>query len=171
MGMGAFESKFVDRHHLARVQEVIKFIQFLGIELSAGLVQVGVFTLLFQGFRITYWMAYLPALIASVLWSFTVNRKYTFKSVSNIPVAMMKVSLYYLIFTPASTWWGQALNAVDWGIGTAAQSYIVLIGTMVVNFVTEFMVYRFWVYRRSINSSAAGLREQEKYQLRYGDSI
>ncbi|MCL2472022.1 MAG: hypothetical protein FWF25_09860, partial [Propionibacteriaceae bacterium] len=107
------------------------------------------------------------ALIASVLWSFTANRKFTFKSVSNIPVAMMKVTAYYLVFTPVSTWWGQELTATTWGIGTTAQSYIVLIGTMVINFLTEFMVYRFWVYRRSINTSRSGLREQEKYQVKY----
>jgi len=163
--MGAFESTFVKSHRLTRVQEVTKFFRFVGFEISAGVVQISVFTLLFQVLRITYWAAYMPALIASVLWSFTANRKFTFKSVSNVPVAMLKVTLYYLIFTPASTWWGAELNKGSWGISASAQAYTVLIGTMLINFLTEFMVYRLWVYRRSINTSASGVREQEKYEV------
>jgi len=166
--MGAYESTFIDSNRLTKAQEVTKFFRFVFFEVSAGLVQVSVFTFLFQIFRITYWAAYMPALIASVLWSFTANRKFTFKSVSNVPVAMMKVTLYYLAFTPLSTWWGNELNKGSWGIDPAMQAYIVLIGTMLINFLTEFMVYRFWVYRRSINTSASGVREQEKYQVTLG---
>jgi len=163
--MGAYESTFIDSHRLTRMQEVTKFFRFIFFEVSAGAVQISVFTFLFQVFRITYWAAYLPALIASVLWSFTANRKFTFKSVSNVPVAMMKVTMYYLIFTPVSLWWGTELTKGSWSISKDAQSYVVLIGTMVINFLTEFMVYRFWVYRRSINTSASGVREQEKYEV------
>jgi len=169
MPRGHFESEFKERQQLTRAQEIVKFLRFLMFELSAGVVQVLVFTILFDGLGLRPWvMTYLPALVASVLWSFTANRKFTFKSVSNVPVAMMKVGLYYLIFTPASTWWGTVLNDQHWAMGTTAQNYVVLIGTMVVNFVTEFCVYRFWVYRKSINTSEAGAREQEKYELRYG---
>jgi len=162
--LGARETTF-DTRELTRLQEVIKFVIFLGCEVSAALVQIGVNALLFSGFGLTSWSAtYLPSLIASVLWSFTANRKFTFKSVSNIPVAMAKVIFYYLLFTPASMWWGDALTAHTWAIGATAQHYIILIGTMIINFVTEFCVYRFWVYRRSINSSAAGQREQSRYE-------
>ena len=166
--LGAFESTFVASHRLTRFQEATKFLRFVGFSLSAGVVQISLFTLLFQVLRVTYWAAYLPALIASVLWNFTVNRKFTFKSVSNVPVAMLKVALYYLLFTPLSTWWGNELNQGSWGISPDTQAYIVLIGTMLINFCSEFMVYRFWVYRRSINTSASGLREQEKYDLAVG---
>jgi len=162
--LGARETTF-DSHELTRVQEIIKFVIFLGCEASAALVQAGVFALLFSVVGLTGWSSsYLPALIASVLWSFTANRKFTFKSVSNIPVAMAKVAFYYTIFTPLSAWWGDALAAQHWTMGPVAQGYVILIGTMIINFVTEFCVYRFWVYRRSINSSAAGEREQVRYQ-------
>jgi len=162
--LGARETTF-NSHELTRVQEVVKFIVFLGCEASAALVQAGVFALLFSVVGFKAWSSsYLPALIASVLWSFTANRKFTFKSVSNIPVAMMKVAFYYVLFTPASAWWGDALAAQHWTIGPVPQYYIILIGTMVINFVTEFCVYRFWVYRRSINTSPAGQREQSRYQ-------
>lgn len=167
MRSGGYESQFTERHQLTRSQEVIKAVRFLCFEISAGVVQVIVFTLLNEGFRLRYWMSYLPALIASVLWSFTANRKFTFKSVSNVPVAMMKVTIYYLIFTPASTWWGGWLESMDFGVPRSLQSYAILIGTMIVNFITEFLVYRLWVYRNSINTSASGLREQQKYELRY----
>ena len=163
MALGPRESAFAERHHLTRVQEIVKFLKFVLFSASAGLIQVGVFTILAEALFWTYWASYLPALIASVLWNFTVNRRFTFKSVSNIPVAMMKVIIYYCLFTPASTWWGHALNAADWEIGRDAQYYIILISTMVVNLVTEFCVYRFWVYRKSINTSATGLREQRRY--------
>ncbi|MDR0285442.1 MAG: GtrA family protein [Propionibacteriaceae bacterium] len=166
MQIGAYESAFTTRH-LTRSQELAKFLRFVAFSLSAGLIQVAVFTALAEGLRLAYWVSYLPALVASVLWSFTANRRYTFKSVSNIPVAMAKVGAYYLVFTPLSTWWGRLLGDQVWGVGRDAQYYIVLIGTMLVNFGTEFLVYRFWVYRRSINSSATGRREQNRYELRY----
>ena len=166
MHMGEYESTFVESNHLTRSQEVIKFMRFLFFDASAGVVQFAVYTFLFSIMRVTSWSgSYLPALIASVLWSFTANRKFTFKSVSNVPVAMMKVTAYYMIFTPASLWWGTELTKGSWSISKDAQSYVVLIGTMVINFLTEFMVYRFWVYRRSINTSASGVREQEKYEV------
>jgi len=170
--MGEYESTFVESNHLTRSQEVIKFMRFLFFDASAGVVQIGVYTFLYTVVGITVWAgSYLPALIASVLWSFTANRKFTFKSVSNVPVAMMKVTMYYLIFTPVSLWWGTELTKGSWGISKGAQSFIVLIGTMVINFVTEFMVYRFWVYRRSINTSASGVREQEKYELPVTETV
>ena len=161
--LGARESQFAQHHRLTKVQEVTKFFKFLACEVSAAAVQSGVFALLFTGFGLKAWSSsYLPALIASVLWSFTANRKFTFKSVSNIPIAMAKVTFYYLIFTPLSAWWGDALSAHPWAMGHQAQGYVILAGTLIVNFVTEFCVYRFWVYRRSINSSVSGQREQAR---------
>ena len=59
---------------------------------------------------------------------------------------MMKVAAYYLVFTPLSTWWGEALTGIGWN------DYVVEIGTMLVNFVTEFLFNRFVVYRGSINT-------------------
>jgi len=153
---------------LTRRQELVKFLQFVAFSISAGAVQILVSTLLHEVIGIKgYWPAYLPALIMSVLWNFTVNRRFTFKSVSNIPLAMMKVTIYYLFFTPLSTFWGDKLNNMDMGINKDAQFYIILLGTMVINFVTEFCVYRFWVYRTTLNTSEAGQREQERIEQQY----
>ena len=170
MRLGARETAFTQNQRLTRRQEVVKGFKFILFEASAGLVQFLVFTILFTGLTLPYRWSYVPALVASVLWSFTANRKFTFKSVSNIPVAMIKVAFYYCLFTPLSTWLGGALNDFRWGgVSSGAQGYIVLVGTMIVNLVTEFCVYRFWVYRRSINSSAAGQREQQRYANHYDD--
>ena len=144
---------------LTRRQEIFKFFQFVGFSISAGVIQVALYTLLAEVLHLSYWAAYLPALVASVLWNFTVNRRFTFKSVNNIPVAMLKVTAYYLVFTPLSTWWG---NALTQGKSDDLRGYVVLVGTMIVNLLTEFCVQRFWVYRVSINTSEAGKREQER---------
>lgn len=148
---------------LTKKQEIWKFFQFVFFSISAGIIQILIYTLLSQVFHIgSYWLAYLPALVASVLWNFTVNRKFTFKSVNNIPVAMLKIVIYYSIFTPLSTLWGNLLSRLHTGLDEALWGYIILIGTMLINFVTEFCVYRFWVYRTSLNTSEAGRREQQR---------
>ena len=149
---------------LTKKQEVIKGLIFLLASISAAVIQILVFTLLREGFHLDYWVSYIPSVICSVLWSFTVNRKLTFKSVSNIPVAMIKVIIYYLAFIPLSAWWGEALVKLNWGISDGLRDFIILFGTMIINLITEFLVYRLWVYPKSINSSASGQKEQEKYE-------
>lgn len=124
---------------------VIKFTLF---SISAGVIQIGSFTLLNELVKWKYWPSYLIALTLSVLWNFTLNRKFTFKSAANIPVAMTKVAIYYAIFTPLSLWWGDYLvETVLWN------EYIVVIGTMIINFVTEFLYTRFFVYKNQINTA------------------
>lgn len=125
-----------------------QFLKFCFFECSAGLVQFLSFFVLDHLTKFSYWPIYLVALVLSVLWSFTFNRYYTFKSAKNIPRAMMQVFEYYLVFTPLSTWWGDALTNIGWNY------YLVLIGTMVINFVTEFLYQRFYVYRDSMNSNS-----------------
>ena len=98
-------------------------------------------------FHLPYWPSYLTALVLSVLWNFTFNRRYTFRSVENISKAMSLVFLYYVVFTPLSTWWGQALTNLGWN------EYLVLLGTMIINLLTEFLFCRFVVYRGQINTN------------------
>ena len=86
-------------------------------------------------------------LFLSVLFNFTVNRKFTFKSAANVPVAMLKVFGFYCVFTPLSIWWGNALTSAGWN------EYLVLAFTMIVNMVTEFLFTRFVVYGNSINTA------------------
>lgn len=126
--------------------EVIRLAKFLVFSLGAGIIQVISFTLLHEVAALPYWPSYLVALVLSVLFNFTVNRRYTFKSTANIPRAMTLLALYYVVFTPASTWWGDALTTHGWN------EYIVLGGTMVINFATEFLFNRFVIYRSSLDN-------------------
>ena len=133
---------------LSKEENLVQVIKFVLFSISAGIIQVLVFALLEEVFLLPYWPSYLTALIASVLYNFTVNRRFTFKSANNVPKAMMQLGIYYAIFTPLSTWWGDAL------VRLGVMDYIVLGGTMVINLVTEFAVNRFIIYRTSMNTRA-----------------
>ena len=87
-----------------KAKEIIRTLKFVLFSAGAGIIQTVTFTLLNEFVTDKYWYAYLPALVLSVLFNFTVNRKFTFKSASNVPVAMLKVAAYYVVFTPLSTW-------------------------------------------------------------------
>jgi putative flippase GtrA len=145
-----------DKVKLTKKQNFLQGLKFLLFSCSAGVIQAATFTLLNETIRWDYWPSYLIALTLSVLYNFTVNRRFTFKSAKNVPLAMMQVIGYYLVFTPLSTWWGEALTRAGWN------EYIVLFGTMVVNLVTEFSFYRFVVYRNHLFTNKAGQRELAK---------
>lgn len=128
--------------------EFIRFLKFLVFSCTAGVIQFGTFTLLNEVAHLSYWPSYLIALILSIVYNFTVNRKFTFKSTNNIPIAMTLVLAYYAVFTPLSTLWGDALTQkAHWN------EYIVLAGTMVINFVTEFLWSRYVVFKKSIDTN------------------
>lgn len=128
-------------------ESAIQMMKFTLFSISAGIIQVLTFTFLFEIIELIYWPAYLIALTLSVLWNFTLNRKFTFKSANNIPVAMFKVALYYAVFTPASTWWGHELTLIGWN------EYLILGLTMITNLVTEFLFTKYVVYRNSMNTA------------------
>lgn len=130
-------------------KEWLRTLKFTLFSISAGLVQVVSFTLLEEVLHVKHWLAYLVALCLSVLWNFTMNRKYTFHSASNVPVAMAKVAVFYLVFTPVSTWW----TAVLTGDGFLWNEYLVLGLTMLINFVSEYLYDRFFVFRDSIDTA------------------
>lgn len=137
-------------------KELLRTIKFTLFSISAGIIQIGSFTLLNELLSLNYWFSYLVSLILSVLWNFTLNRKYTFQSAANVPVAMMKVACFYLVFTPLSTWWTAVLTEPSYGI--MLNEYIVVVGTMLVNFVTEYLFDKFVVFRDSIDTAV----KQEK---------
>lgn len=130
-----------------RNKEIFRAIKFATISISAGIIQVLTFTLLNEIIKFTYWPAYLISLVLSILWNFTINRKYTFRTVANISLAMLKVLGYYLIFTPLSIYWGQSLVNAGWN------EYLVLAITMIINLVTEYMFYYFIVYKHKIDNA------------------
>lgn len=120
-----------------QVWQAIKFTLF---SISAGVIQIGSFSLL-EIFIKDYWIPYLISLVLSILWNFTLNRRYTFKSAANVPVAMAKVFGFYLVFTPLSTYLGNLAE------GYGVNDFLILIVTMLANFVLEFLFCKFVVYR------------------------
>ena len=128
--------------------EAGRVFRFVLLSASAGLIEFGSFTLLNEFSGLRYWPCYLIALVLSVLWNFTLNRKFTFRSTANVPRAMFLVALYYAIFTPLTTWGGDFL-AEDLGWN----EYIVTILNMALNLVTEFLYQRYIVYRGTVDSA------------------
>ncbi len=120
-----------------QLKQMIKFTLF---SVSAGIIQVGTFALL-EIFIKTYWIPYLTSLVLSILWNFTLNRRYTFKSAANVPIAMAKIFGFYLVFTPLSTWLGNLAE------GAGVNDFLILGVTMLTNFVLEFLFSKFFVYR------------------------
>ena len=121
----------------APLWQAVKFTLF---SISAGIIQISSFALL-EIFIKDYWIPYLVSLILSILWNFTLNRRYTFKSAANVPVAMAKVFGFYLVFTPLSTYLG------DLAESAGINDFVILIVTMLANFVLEFLFCKFVVYR------------------------
>ena len=129
-------------------KEFLRTLKFVFFSISAGVIQLLVDTLLLEVCHLVPWVSYLIALVASVLWNFTLNRKFTFHSAANVPIAMLKVAGFYVVFTPLSTWW----TAVLTGPGVMWNEYVVLIGTMLVNFVLEYLFQRFFVFGKSLDT-------------------
>lgn len=130
-------------------KEIMRSIKFVLFSASAGIIQVASFTVMEELLHLNHWVSYLVSLILSVLWNFTLNRKFTFCSANNVPVAMLKVACFYLVFTPLSTWW----TAVLTGEAVGLNEYLVLALTMLINFVTEYLYDRFIVFGKSIDTA------------------
>ena len=131
---------------MSKNKSIWQMIKFTLFSISAGIIQILSFTILNEVFKMIYWPAYLLSLILSILWNFTLNRRYTFQSAANVPVAMAKVFGFYLVFTPLSTLLGQL--AETYGVN----EYIVLGVTMISNFILEFLFCKFVVYRGQENT-------------------
>lgn len=125
----------------------IQILKFTLFSISAGIIQVITFTIMNETLELPYWPSYLTALVLSVLWNFTFNKKFTFHSAANVPIAMMKVAAFYAVFTPLSTWGGNLLDEQGWN------RYLILAITMILNLVLEYLYTRYYVYRHSINSA------------------
>ena len=126
-------------------------IKFTLFSISAGAIQIASFAIL-EIFIKTYWIPYLVSLLLSIIWNFTLNRKFTFKSAANVPIAMAKVLGFYLVFTPLSTYLGNVAEQAG------AHDFLILALTMLSNFVLEFLFCKFVVYRGQENT----LEEKKK---------
>lgn len=130
-----------------KIKELVRAAKFTLISISAGLIQIGSFSLFYEIFSWKYWIAYLISLLLSVLWNFTVNRKITFKSANNVKLAMLQLLGFYAVFTPTSLLLGQ------WVEGLGVHGLIVEIVTMILNFVLEFLFCRLVIYKDSCDTA------------------
>jgi len=132
----------------SKKKELWRVIKFTLFSASAGIIEAGSIFLLESLTPLPSWVCYLIGLVLSVLWNFTLNRKFTFQSAANIPIAMLKVAAYYAVFTPLST------LAVKHLTETAGWSPIFADGlNMICNLVTEFLYQRFFVFGKSIDTA------------------
>ena len=123
-------------------------VKFTLFSISAGVIQVVSFVIMNELIALSYWPSYLTSLILSIVWNFTFNRRYTFKSAANVPVAMAKLFGFYAVFTPLSTYLGHLADKA--GIN----EYVILIVTMLSNFVLEFLFSKFVIYKNQENTLA-----------------
>lgn len=138
-------------------KEVIRAIKFAIVSASAGIVEIVVFTLMNELTGLKYWPCYLTALVASVIWCFTINRKYTFQSTKNVPRAMAMVFAFYLVFTPATTILGNYLaESLHWN------EYLVTAINMALNLSLEYLYDTFIVYRNEMDNNDVAARKRAK---------
>ncbi|MBQ2643147.1 MAG: GtrA family protein [Eubacterium sp.] len=133
---------------MKKKEELIRTIKFVLFSISAGIIEISVFALMYDLIRIPWWPSYLTALVLSVLWNFTFNRRYTFKSANNVPIAMIKVAIFYAIFTPLTTIGGNYLEqTVGWN------GNLVTGVTMAINLTTEYLYDRLFVFRKTVDTN------------------
>ena len=138
-------------------KETIRVIKFVFFSISAGLIEIVTFTLLNEFMKWPYWPCYLIALVLSVLWNFTLNRTFTFKSANNVPIAMLKVFAYYCVFTPVTTIGGNYLaETLGWN------EYLVTLLNMALNFITEYLYDRFVVFGKSLDTNKKAMAKKEE---------
>ena len=137
-------------------KEIWRTVKFVLVSASAGIIEFGSYTLLKELVHLSDWLSYLIGLILSVLWNFTINRRYTFKSAGNIPLAMLLVALFYAVFTPASTYFVKYLTDIGWN------GYLVTVLNMLINLVTEFLYQRFVVFRKTLDTNDIAKKEKQK---------
>jgi len=138
-------------------QELWRAVKFTLFSISAGIIEIVSFTLLENFTNWPYWTCYLIALVLSVLWNFTLNRRFTFRSANNVAVAMLKVAAYYAVFTPLTTLLEKYLaDTLGWN------AYLVTAINMGLNFITEYLYDTYFVFRGSIDTNDLAQKEKEK---------
>ena len=131
-------------------KEWLRTLKFLLFSISAGIVQMGTFALMSIFLDDTFYRlkSYI-AIILSVVWNFTINRKLTFKSANNVKIAMLKTICFYIIFAPLSIELGDLYLVKTLGLN----EFLVLFCSMVINFITEYLYQRFFVYGKSVDTA------------------
>ena len=130
-------------------KEIFRAIKFLMFSISAGVIEIVSFTLLDLIPSLGYVLKAYVSLSLSVLWNFTLNRKFTFQSANNVPIAMLKTLGYYAVFAPLSIHLADMYLVQTLGWNEILVKFV----TMLVNFVTEFIFQRLVVYGKSVDTN------------------
>ena len=133
---------------LSKKENAWQMAKFTLFSISAGIIQIVSFTIFNELFRFNYWASYLIALLLSILFNFTINRRFTFKSAANVPKAMLLVFLYYCVFTPVTTVHGNYIAE-----GLAWNEYLVTGINMALNLSTEYLYDRFVVFKKTLDTN------------------
>lgn len=145
---------------LSTKETIIQIAKFVAFSMGAGIIQIVSYTIIHELTDCVHIVAYLPSLALSVLYNFTVNRKFTFKSATNVPIAMLKVALFYCVFTPVSAYLGHLAEQAE------INNYIIEAVTMSCNLVTEYLFCRFVVYRNSMNTNKLAENDKAKAETK-----
>ena len=143
-------------------KEIWRVIKYALFAASAGIIEFGSFSLLtlipYLALKENYWIPASISLVLSVVWNFTFNRKFTFQSANNVPIAMLKVLAYYIVFAPLSIWLAQMylVDQLGWN------EFLVKAVVMLVNFVTEFLYQRFFVFGKTIDTNDIAEKQKQK---------
>ena len=139
-------------------KELMRTIKFVLFSASAGIIETLSMILCEEVIKIPgHYICYTIALVLSVLWNFTFNRRFTFQSASNIPKAMFLVFLFYVPFAPFTIWMEHALSDVrGWN------EYVVLAINMILNLGLEYLWDNFVVYRDSKDTNDIAQKQKEQ---------
>lgn len=143
----------------SKMKQFIQILKFTAFSISAGVIQLLSFSILYEWTKcLPWWPSYLISIVLSVIWNFTFNRKFTFASAGNVPLAMALVTVYYCMFIPVSVFGGDALEKA-WGENLGI---VVTVLMMVINFVTEFLWDKFLVFNDKVMKKIEGLFKRKK---------
>lgn len=144
---------------LSKKKQFIQILKFTAFSISAGAIQLLSFSILYEWAKcLPWWPSYLISIVLSVIWNFTFNRKFTFASAANVPLAMALVTVYYCMFIPVSVFGGDALEKA-WGENLGI---VVTVLMMIINFVTEFLWDKFLVFNDRVMKKIEGLFKRKK---------
>ena len=142
------------------MKEFWRFIKFVLFSISAGVIEIVSFALLSELTPLKEWISYIISVVLSVIWNFTFNRKFTFKSANNIPIAMLKVTLFYVVFIPLTALLEKFLTEDLLWPGILATAI-----NMVLNFILEFFYQRYFVFGKSLDSNTKeAIKDENKVE-------
>ena len=142
------------------MKEFWRFIKFVLFSISAGVIEIVSFALLSELTPLKEWISYIISVVLSVIWNFTFNRKFTFKSANNIPIAMLKVALFYVVFIPLTALLEKFLTEDLLWPGILATAI-----NMVLNFILEFFYQRYFVFGKSLDTNTKeAIKDENKVE-------